>query len=169
MCQWEDAMRMVAIALIGLAATGCDVLGPSCIARQDRGTGPTFTGAVEPGETVSLRVPYATEGSQNDLQIAWGGQDTTDGPRITAYATKIECEHFVPPGEGVCAPIGSRGGTASPTPGQPFVQRSLTVTHGRGNPEQLGPRAEYTVWIVGDATVRVSYAITVTWFYGPDC
>jgi hypothetical protein len=162
-------MRVALIALYVVAAGGCNLIGPSCLAQQKRGVGETFTGVVGPGEIVALRVPYATEGSQNDLEITWWGQDAANGPRLTAYATKIDCVQFVPPGEGTCAQIGGRSGTASPTPGQPFVQRGLTVTHGRGNPEQLGPGAEYLVWVVGDATERVSYTMTVTWFYGPDC
>jgi hypothetical protein len=162
-------VRILMIGCLALTAAGCDLLGPSCTARQHRGTGRTFTGEVGPQEIVSLRVPYATEGSQNDLEITWWGQDAANGPRLTLYATKTECTSFVPPGEGACASIGTRGGTASPTPGQPFVQRTLTVTHGRGNPEQLGPQAEYTVWIVGDTSQRANYSITVTWFYGPDC
>jgi hypothetical protein len=43
------------------------------------------------------------------------------------------------------------------------------ITHGRGNPEQLGPTAEYKIWIFGDPDQSVSYTIDITSFYGPDC
>ena len=46
---------------------------------------------------------------------------------------------------------------------------TLIVTHGRGNPEVLGTPPEFKVWVVGDATQRVSYTLTATWFRGPDC
>jgi hypothetical protein len=116
---------------------------------------------------VSRVVSYGTVGSQNDVHIEWFGQSSPNGPRIRVYATRAGCTEFVPPGgAGVCAPIGSGGGTQ---PNGEFVQNSVTVTNGRGNPEILGVPAEYKLWIVGDPSVSVRYTIDITWFFGPDC
>ena len=49
------------------------------------------------------------------------------------------------------------------------IASTLTVTHGRGNPEQLGDPADYKIWVVGDPQRAAAYTITITWFFGPDC
>jgi hypothetical protein len=50
-----------------------------------------------------------------------------------------------------------------------FIQYSLIVTNGRGNPDILGTPAEYKLWVAGDPSQSVAYSISITWFFGPDC
>jgi hypothetical protein len=129
----------------------------------------SLTGEVAARAVTVHRVPYGSEGSQNDVDIRWSGQFDANGPRIRVYATKVECMEFVPErGAGPCASIGGASGFAEPSTGK-FVQNSLVVTHGRGNPEILGSPPEYKLWGVGDGTRDVRYTMTTTWFYGPDC
>jgi hypothetical protein len=157
------------VVAVGLAAPGCGLVGPSCLARQHRGAVTALSGEVAPRAVTVHRVAYGSEGSQNDLEISWDGQRVANGPRIRVYATKVDCVDFVPErGAGPCASIGSGGGFAEPGTGQ-FVQTSLIVTNGRGNPDILGSPPEYKLWVVGDADRTSRYAITITWFYGPDC
>lgn len=116
------------------------------------------------------QVSYGSEGSQNDVDITWSGQFDSTGPRIRVYATKVECVQFVPETQdgGPCATIGSAGGFADSVTGQ-FVQTHLIITNGRGNPDILGSPPEYKLWVVGDSEKTTRYAMTITWFYGPDC
>jgi hypothetical protein len=171
----------VAIGLGLLGGTACDVLGPTCLARQQRGPVAVLNGEIVPGQVAMHRVSYGTDGSQNDARVSWTGQGAPDGPSITVHATGMACADFSPPGLGACLPIGSRGGYASPTarpcvhqgacspePGE-IVQTSLTIVSGRGNPDILGAPAEYKLWVVGDPERRATYTIDITWFYGPDC
>ena len=159
-------VRHLVIVACALGADGCGLIGPSCIAEQERGTVATLDGEVGAGAVVSHLVPYDTQGSQNTVRIRWTDQDTTSGPRVHVYATKSSCESFRPPPAAnpiECTPLGQAGWTPS------GIVDSLVVTHGRGNPETLGPRPEYTLWIVGDLERSARYTITSTWFYGPDC
>jgi hypothetical protein len=102
------------------------------------------------------------------------------------YATLADCERFDPnnqqlPRGDACANIASIGSvlsagarpcvrdrTCQPSGGD-LVQKSLGLTHGRGNPERLGPDARYKLWIVADPRQQASYTVTITSFYGPDC
>jgi hypothetical protein len=180
---------LVAIGLLQFTANGCGLVGPSCLSRQKTGAVTTVSGEVAPRQIVVHRVPYGTEGSQNDVKISWTGQFTANGPQIRVYATKVECVDFMPPADpsnapfdsGPCGNIGSFGGVLSAT-ARPcainntcriesgdLVQTSLTIANGRGNPDKLGTPAEYKLWVVGDAGQSASYTISTTWFYGPDC
>ena len=123
-------------------------------------------GEVGAGQVVSHLVPYNTNGSQNDGRITWGDQFLPSGPRIRAFATRAECTAFQPPpasNGGACTILASAGWTPMGIAG------NLIVTHGRGNPEQLGALPEYKIWIVGDPDRTTRYEIEITWFYGPDC
>lgn len=157
------------LLVASVLAGGCGFgTGPSCLARQKRGTVATVTGEVGAGQTTMHRVPYGTEGSQNDVDIRWPGQGP-DGPQISVHATRVGCEGFMSPGSGVCSEIGSRGGYSPSGTGRDFVQTSLIVSSGRGNPDILGTPAEYKLWVVGDPARSAQYTMTITWFYGPDC
>jgi hypothetical protein len=130
----------------------------------------TVTGEVGPGQTTMHRVPYGTQGSQNDVDVTWDGQKAPDGPRIRVYATRVTCPSFVAPGgTGACASIGSMEGTSATGTEADFVQDRVSIVNGRGNPDILGTPAEYLLWVVGDRTRAVRYSMTATWFYGPDC
>ena len=174
-------------ALLAIGSSGCGlILAPICLARQDRRPVTTLTGDVAPGSVVVHRVKYGTAGSQNDLRLSWTGRGETGGPRLRVYLTRVDCEAFDPargsrPYDGVCRSLGSigsrvapdarpcaRDGTCAPQVGD-LLQSSLSLTHGRGNPETLGPAAEYKVWIFGDVLQSASYSIDITSFYGPDC
>jgi hypothetical protein len=155
-------MRIIA-AVLALSSQGCGLIGPSCLARQNRGSVTTLTGVVEPGQIVMHRVSYATEGSQNDAQISWGDQYAANGPRLKVYATKVECADFAPPPTASCSILASAGS------GDLGIATTLIVTHGRGNPEILGSPPEYKLWVVGDPGRSVRYTISVSYFYGPDC
>jgi hypothetical protein len=177
------ASWILAIGAAGLAASGCSLVGPSCLARQKTGLAATASGRVEPGQVVSHLMPYDLNGSQNDVTISWSGQGLIDGPRLRIYATSAECVDFVPPGNergiGACEILSrgggylapwarecARSGACSPTPDE-IVNTSLLVT-GPGNGAPPGFH-EYKLHVVGDASRAVSYSITATWFYGPDC
>src|SRR5262245_50570338 len=171
----------VSILLLGgallAAGPGCGLVGPSCLARQHRGTAATLTGDINARAIAMHRVAYATEGSQNDVNITWNGQYERDGARLRVYATKVDCLEFVPGSTGgPCVNIGHAGGirpcyadrTCEPDAGD-FVQTHLIVTNGRGNPDILGSPAEYKLWVVGDSLEDTAYSMTITWFFGPDC
>jgi hypothetical protein len=158
--------------LLAIISSGCGLIGPICRARQQRKPVTTLTGDVAAGAIVVHRVKYGIAGSQNDLRLTWPQQREAGGPRLRVYLTRVECDQFDPariPGSRreACASIGGIGST--PSAGGDLVQVSLTVTHGRGNPEQLGETAEYKLWVFGDARQPVSYTIDITSFYGPDC
>ena len=176
------------ILLIAVSASRCNPFGPSCLSRQQTGTAGTVSGTVDAQTVAVHEIAYATEGSQNDLKIQWPGRLTAGGPRLRMYATRVECVDFVAPpslgannNTGACADVGSWGGTLSPDARacavdrtcQPIdsdlVQSSLIITHGRGNPEKLGPSARYKLWVVTTSEQPVGYTITITWFFGPDC
>jgi len=164
-----NAHRRTHLAAAGLLATstwGCAVLGPTCVARQQRGTVATLQGEVAAGQMASHQVRYATEGSQNDGHVSWDSQYSPTAPRLRFYATRSACTDFHPPpasnGE-ACAVLASAGWT------EIGVASTLIVTHGRGNPERLGSPPEYRIWVVGDAERTARYTIAITWFFGPDC
>src|SRR5262245_22800466 len=163
-------VSVLPVALLLLTCASCSLLGPSCLAQQHSGTVTTLTGEVA-ARTVSVhQVTYGSEGSQNDVGIRWDGQFEANGPRLRVYATKADCTQFEPerPASGACASIGGASGFADTATGS-FVQSSLVITNGRGNPEILGSPPEYKLWVVGDAERTTPYSITITWFYGPDC
>jgi hypothetical protein len=161
---------VLSAALLIVVTPACGLIGPSCRSRQHHGTVTTFTGEVAARKVALHQVTYGSEGSQNDVDITWDGQFQADGPRLRVYATKVECVQFVlePPSGGACASVGGASGFADRATGS-FVQNSLVVTNGRGNPDVLGSPPEYKLWVVGDAEKTVRYSITITWFYGPDC
>jgi hypothetical protein len=159
-------MRHLAVVACAVSASNCAITGPSCIAQQQRGTAAMVDGEVAAGAVVSHVVPYDTQGSQNTVRIRWTDQDTPSGPRIQVYATRSSCASFQPPpspNSSECALLGQAGWTPS------GIVDTLVVTHGRGNPETLGPRPEYMLWIAGDPERNARYTITSTWFFGPDC
>ena len=160
-----------ALGLLVATAPGCGLIGPSCLARQNRGTVTTLSGEVEAQKVAVHRVPYGAEGSQNDVNITWNGQFGAGGSRIKVYATRVECVEFVPenpfPASGPCGSIGSAGGAR--VDDGVLLQTSLVITNGRGNPDILGSPPEYKLWVVGDSTQKTRYTMTITWFYGPDC
>ena len=166
-----QARQVFAIAVIGLSANGCAILGPACLARQKTGTVTALSGTVEAGQVIAHVVPYELKGSQNDVRITWEGQNRGDGPRLTIYATRAACQHFTPPppdnrgiDRGDCTVIGHAGGFAS---GSEIVWNTILITGpGNGAPAAF---TEYTLHVVGDARQAVSYSIGVTWFFGPDC
>ena len=179
--------RAIVAVLLAVAASRCGlIVGPICRARQHQAPVATLSGDVAAGTIVVHRVKYGTAGSQNDLRLTWTGQHEPDGPRLRVYLTRVECQALDPLGDrgprgDACAHIGSVGSTISPdarscvrsgncTPqSSDLVQVTAGLSHGRGNPETLGPAAEYKVWIVGDARRPATYRIDITSFYGPDC
>jgi len=175
----------IAVGLLVAGTTGCGggrgLLGPSCVSKQKTGAVFSIDGDVAAGAIAMHRVPYGTEGSQNNLRVSWGGQPSGT-IRIKVYATKIGCVDFSPArATGDCTIIGHPGGTLSPTARpcvsantcQPtdddIIQNSLTVVSGQGNPDILGSPAEYKLWVVGDSQLAVHYTISATFFAGPDC
>jgi hypothetical protein len=174
----------LAIAAGAFVASGCSIVGPSCLSRQKTGPAATASGRVEPGQVVSHLLRYDLQGSQNDVTISWSGQGQLDGPRLRIYATAAACADFVPPAPneartGACAPISrgggylgpwarecARSGACAPLP-EEIVNTSLIVT-GPGNGARADFR-EYTLHVVGDPVRASSYSVTATWFYGPDC
>jgi hypothetical protein len=162
----QGVMRRAAAGLVLASGWGCGVIGPTCIARQERGTVATLQGQVSAGQIVSHLVRYETQGSQNDGNLTWDGQYSAEAPRIRFFATRAACTNFQQPpaaNTGDCAPLASAGWTTL------GPASTLIVTHGRGNPEVLGATPEYKIWVVGDSERSAHYAITITWFFGPDC
>lgn len=179
-------IQTLAAMLLAASATGCSLMfGAACLSQQQRAHVTTITGDAAPDTVIVHEVAYGTAGSQNDITIKWVGQRNVGGPRLRVYATKGECDTFDPrvavPRASACASIGSRGSTVAPDArpcvrddsckpvADELVQSSLGITHGRGNPEQLGPTVRYKLWIFTDSRQATSYTIDVTSFYGPDC
>jgi hypothetical protein len=157
-------LRVTVLAWAVVSGAGCNLLGPSCTSRKESGLGASLSGTVEAAQTVFHRVPYATDGSQNDLKLTWTGQAQPDAVQLQFYATRAACENFVPAqATGSCAILG-RGGWIDG-----HSATSLTITNGRGNPDVLGTPAEYKLWVVGDPQRSATYTVTATWFFGPDC
>lgn len=148
------------------AEAACGLVGPSCVDRQRRGTVGVVTGRIEAAQMVAHLLPYGTEGSQNDIELRWTATSAAAPVRLEAYATRAGCSAFELPvsnNTGECRVLAAAA--AQPDGGR----ASLIVTHGRGNPEILGSPAEFTLWVVGDATQPATYTVTTTWFRGPDC
>jgi hypothetical protein len=180
---------LVLLGVLHVSANGCGVVGPSCLSQQKTGPVVTVSSVVGPGEVTVHRVPYGTDGSQNDVNISWTGQFTPNGPQIRVYATRVDCVDFTPPSDpinaspdnGPCGSIGSVGSVLSQRArpcarnntcrieSDDLVQTSLSIASGRGNPNVLGTVAEYKLWVVGDIRQSASYSISTTWFFGPDC
>jgi hypothetical protein len=157
-------MRHGAIALMVLGASGCAVVGPSCMERQQSGHVATINGSVAAGGVARHEVMYASDGSQNDVNLTWSGQRSASPPRLAFYATRATCEAFDPAApQGGCAILG-RGGWADG-----HIATTLIVTNGRGNPDVLGVPPVYRIWVVGDPDVASAYTMDITWFFGPDC
>ena len=179
--------RFIVVMVLALSASGCSLtLAPICLARQKKGHVTTITGEAAPGTVIAHVVAYGTSGSQNDLLIDWTGRAARAGPRLGVYLTSVACDRFDPlhataSRQDPCARLGSIGSTASPDArpcvrdgscrplADELVQWSAVITHGRGNPEQLGPEAHYKLWIVADPRQSAEYSIDITWFRGPDC
>jgi hypothetical protein len=159
-------VRLIAIGTLAWLTTGCSVIGPSCVSRQERGTVTSITGQVAAGQIAMHRVPYEAQGSQNDARVDWPDARSADGPRLRFYATRVECTDFQLPANsniGDCATLASAGR------GDMGLANTLIVTHGRGNPERLGNPPEYKIWVAGDPERLTGYTIEITWFFGPDC
>jgi hypothetical protein len=157
----------MAVSLLSVSAYGCGLAGPSCLARQSRGTAQEVQAQIDAGQTAVHRLSYDTRGSQNDVEISWSGRADSGGVRIRVYATNAGCETGPLPGfdgTGDCRILSSAGGLDSGN-----VATRLIVTHGRGNPEVLGTPPEFKVWVVGDPAQSTVYTLKQTWFYGPDC
>jgi hypothetical protein len=179
------AGRILAAAVLAACQAACSVLGPSCLAQQKRGQVRSLTGLVEPRQMVTHTLRYDQRGSQNNVEFSWAGGGTLSGPRLMFFATGPDCVDFVPPPNDVggdargCRVIGNASGHVAPDArpcalaGTCLLERdeiiytSLIVT-GPGNGAPPG-FSEYKLHIVGDARVAVSYSVSVTWFYGPDC
>jgi hypothetical protein len=159
-------LRFTAFGVLIATGVGCGVVGPTCLAQQHRGNVTTISGRVDAGQVTSHQVRYDTQGSQNDARVEWSDEFLPTGPRLRFYATRVGCTNFIPPpglNGGDCATLASAGR------GDLGIAGTLIVTHGRGNPEQLGTSAEYKIWVVGDPDRAAYYTITITWFSGPDC
>ena len=178
---------MAALAAIQMAASGCHLAGPSCLARQNTGSVTSVSAQVEPAQVVSHEVPYDRQGSQNDTAISWPGQGTVGGPRVAIYATSLNCQEFVAPAlsdlsdvdRGACTIIARCGGSLAPDArpcavagtcritGEDIVCRSMIVTGpGNGAPADFN---RYKLHVVGDPVRPVRYSFSITWFSGPDC
>jgi hypothetical protein len=156
-----------AASLLSVSAWGCNLVGASCLAQQQRGTAQPIAGVIEAGQTVVHRLSYEARGSQNDVEISWSGQTDTNGARLRVYATKVGCETGPRSGSnaaGDCQILSTAGTLDSGN-----IATRLILTHGRGNPEVLGTPPEFKVWVVGDTARSTAYTLTQTWFFGPDC
>ena len=154
----------VAAGLVALSGAGCNLLAPACLAQQERHASEPRTARIAAGELVVVRLPYDTRGSQNDVEIDWSGR--VSGTRLTAYATRAECEAG-PNREAAftanCRVL-AQGGTGD---GGGVIL--LVITHGRGNPYVLGDPPAFKIWLYGDPILDTIYTLTASSFYGPDC
>lgn len=160
-------MRCVYAGLVALAVAsgaGCNPITASCVGRQKTGPVTSVSGTIGAGETLVHRLPYGTDGSQNNISVSWTNQSGPNAPQLQFYATRASCEQFTPAeATGACAVLG-RGGWS-----EGHLVVSIVVANGRGNPDVLGTPAEYKLWIMGDSAQAAAYSVTTTWFYGPDC
>jgi hypothetical protein len=157
-------MRHIVAVVLALWSAACNLIGPSCVSRQERGTVATIDGMVGANELAVHRLAYDTRGSQNDATFLWPAVTMQDGARFHVYATRASCEDFVLPADnntGECAILARAGWTPI------GAARTVILTHGRGNPERLGSPPEYKLWVTSDRFT--SYSFTVTYFFGPDC
>jgi hypothetical protein len=172
---------------------GCALLGWNCRRGQKTGPVTTVTGRVEPGQVSTHLVPYDQQGTQNDVEISWPGQNSADGPRVRVYVTSALCVEFTPPPNDLVvggapsarrlkeprnAPVVRPGGEtdacavmsgmlSTRTATAELVPHGLIVT---GGPKQMKPDLhEYKLHVVGDPRLGTTYSISVTWFRGPDC
>ena len=154
------------LGILLVCSAGCGIIGPTCEELRESGHVTTITGHAGAGEIVSHRVAYATEGSQNDGQFSWPGDTSADGPRLVVHATRAGCASFTLPAAGntgECAVLATAGRFEA------GLARNLVITHGRGNPPQLGTLAEYILWVVGDPDRPTSYSIRITWVRPVNC
>jgi hypothetical protein len=156
--------RMAVAAIVVIACSSCRVLGPSCQGE----TGPVFSisGEVAAGAIVMHQVQYGVDGSQNDGLFVWTGHTSSEGPRLQLFATRVDCERFDPNASQTtpaCSPLARAGWIDG------HLVTSYIVTHGRGNPETLGPAAQYKIWIVGDAERAVQYTVSARWNRPVEC
>lgn len=183
----RKALAILAVSAQTVVTSGCGVLGPSCLERQERGPVTSVGGSVQALQVVSSVVPYDQRGSQNDVNISWDGQGSVGGPRLALYATAADCTDFIPPSPGSqsdnttgpCRVISRCGGTLAPdarecaragtcpVTSEDIVCRSLIVT-GPGNGAPPG-FSQYKLHVVGDAVSQATYSISITYFFGPDC
>ena len=156
--------RLAAAATVLGLGWGCGIIGPSC--GGEKGSVFSLSGEVAPGAIVVHQVSYGTEGSQNDGEFTWTGQASADGPKPQLFITRVECEKFDPKG-----PDPASGCVLLDRAGWQDGHRviSYTITHGRGNPDTLGPTAQYKIWIVGDPDRTVQYTITAQWSRPVEC
>jgi len=157
-------LRVAILAWAGVSSAGCNPIGASCISQQETGSVASLRGTIGAGQMLVHRVPYGTDGSQNDINVSWTNQGQPDAPQLQFYATRTVCENFAPANAtGPCAILGMAGAFEG------HIASSMIIANGRGNPDVLGTPAEYKVWIVGDRHQGAAYSVMTTWFYGPDC
>ena len=70
----RKVLAILAVSAQTVVTSGCGVVGPSCLERQERGPVTSVGGSVQALQVVSSVVPYDQRGSQNDVNISWGGQ-----------------------------------------------------------------------------------------------
>jgi hypothetical protein len=168
LAHWEDgglSMKSIALLLAVLSSASC-ITGPTCVSRQRSGSVEPIAGTVWAGEVASHVIRYATDGSQNNLEISWRGMRLPDGPRLVLYVTRASCAAFDMSAtlENDDCHVLARSGWSDGA-----IATTAIVTHGRGNPEILGTPPTYKVWIIGDSRQDADYTIDISWFFGPDC
>src|SRR5262245_14071619 len=174
--------RTAAALAVASSSAACDVIGPSCVARQKSGVVSAFSGTVEAGQIISVPLTYGPQGSQNDIHISWEGRLTLGGPRPQFFATGPDCVDFHPPPlegryepNGSCTVIGGFGGSLAPEARECAHAQTCQPIHGEiliHNiilPKGANGLTDYKLHIVGDANRPAAYSVNVTWSSGPDC
>jgi hypothetical protein len=165
-----------AVTVLTLSAglpCACDLAGPS--GKKVRVF--QVSGTVGPGQVVTHVVPFDARSEINEVDVYWDNSNSAiGGPRIRAYATRLDCLEFIPPvlptdtiGNGPCATISGVWGSILSSDAPPscttpqilppecsiyLVARGIAV----GNPGT----SNYKLHVVGDATRTLSYVLTGT-------
>jgi hypothetical protein len=78
------AVQILVACLLLVSASGCGIVGPSCLSQQKTGAVTTVSGEVASGQVMALQVPYGTEGSQNN------SHEAREWPRAVAVGGRAD-------------------------------------------------------------------------------
>ena len=183
----RKTLAILAVGAQTVVTSGCGVIGPSCLERQQRGSVTSVTGSVDALQVVeqrgALRSTRFAERRRDQLgRSGFLGRAATRSLRNCCrlrrvHTTRAGCaerRHYRPLPDHFAV-------RWNPGTGCPRVRASWHMPcHVRGHRLPLIDRhrsrqrctsgfSQYKLHVVGDAARQVSYSISITYFFGPDC